>query len=241
MTEFEAIYDGDGEQVAWAAEAADDAIVALDDDGNVIGAVDPETGEALDPDDYTLVTEDPADEDPYPELTERLEELEARANEPMQVEDVADDGYDPVADLTLQADHAEAILGRPLTLDERRRIFREAQADLVSGERPDLGMIAERLEDLGEPIADLDSGHRGRDHVARTELIAQRLADQERVADAEDGYDDLAEPEPPQTQAVYDLDDRAERHAYLADRLRDSGADPSDTYSSSDLAEQEWE
>jgi hypothetical protein len=243
MSDFAPLHDDEtGEHIGWVTEASDGAIIGLDDEGNVLGAFTPD-GEELDPDEYQLVTsEDDADEDPYPGLTERLDALEEAQAQPRQVEyvDPGPDWETTMDDLGLQTDHIERLLDRPLTLDERRRIAREAAADVAAGdERPDALAIARRLEDLGEGLLDVDDEHRGRAHQNRVELITQRLADDERYADQDAGYDDVTEAEPPQTQEFYEMDDRDERMSYYADRLRDSGAGPEDLYSSSDASHEE--
>jgi hypothetical protein len=100
---------------------------------------------------------------------------------------------------------------------------------------------AARAGDTGEPLLDLDGGTRGQNHEARTHYMAQRLSDQDRYEAAEYGADDLSDPIPPPSQDVYDLDSREDRIAYLSERIEGRGVDPSDTYSSSDIPEEEYE
>ena len=236
---FEPTVDEDGEHIGWIAEAEDGALVSLDLDGGVVGAMDVETGESLDPAGYEVVNTGAGE--PYPELEQRLEQLEQRVAEPVEfqyerVNDEIDQGRLD-NDLANQADYLERALDRPLTLAERRRIAGEAFNDLDAGDvRPDLLAAAARLGDVGEPLRDLDDEHRGRAHEARVAHMAERLQDRERIADAEDDGDDSRDTEPPATQDFYDLDSREQRLDFYADRLR-GVTDPDATYSSSDYEE----
>ena len=112
--------------------------------------------------------------------------------------------------------------------------------DLDAGDvRPDLLEAAARLGDVGEPLLDLDSGHRGQDHEARTRLMTQRLQDAERAEASEYNGDDLMDPVPPPSADGYDLDDRSERQRYAVERLEGRDVGPDSAYSSSDYPEEE--
>jgi hypothetical protein len=134
-----------------------------------------------------------------------------------------------------QREHLEAMLGRPLLLDEARRLGQAMLDDLEAGSaRPDIIHSAE----ITGGVLDLDGGTQAQQREARREFMSERFRDLERQGAAERGEDNLLNEQPPPTQDNYDLDDREERQAFMADRLR--GVVNADTaYSSLDLIAQE--
>lgn len=241
------ILDDDEQLVGYALEASDGAVIGIGLDGTIVSAVDPQTGELLDESEYTFADDgdegelEPGDYDDeqLAEYAQRLDVLEQRAAEPVvpfsyeRVNDEIDEGR-LTNDLAQQADHLERLLDRPLTLAERRRVATEAFSDLDSGDlRPDLLAAAARLGDVGEPLRDLDDPHRGRAHEARTAHMAERLSDQDRYAASERGEDDLANPIRPPSRESFDMDDRQQRAAFMAERL-EGRAESDQAYSSSD-------
>lgn len=232
---MEPLYNDDGELVGYLAEADDGALVVFDTEAEtIIAAQDPHTGDWLDPAGYEIETEQP---DGYTALDERLDRIEAAVNEPRPMQEVmvtrgmeqADVGR-LEEDMRVQADHLEAALGRPLLVEERRRIAHQVYTDVEAGDaRPDLYDAAHKSGGL----LDLDGGTRGQNHEARVEFMAQRMRDNERVTNAAVGLDDLTYSEPPATADFYDLDNRAERQAFMSDRLR-GATDAGSAYSSSD-------
>ena len=207
-TPYEPIVDEDGQTVGYMAEAEDGAIVGIDLDGLILAAVHPETGEPLDASEYELAGEDeePSEQDWIDDYDQRITELEEHAEEPVRfsyerVPDELDEAR-LADDLDAQLNYMQRMLGRPLLLDEKRRLAELAADDVDAGDaRPDLLDAAARAGDMGEPLLDLDSGHRGRDHEARTAFMAQRISDQDRYTAAEQGADDL-DPIPPPSQGV---------------------------------------
>jgi hypothetical protein len=234
--------DEDGEQVGWIVGADDGETYLTELDGSVAAVWDDDAeGWDLDVDVELDYGEPEPYEDPrFAAYDERMDRIEALAAQPRPVEVVAgieQADYERIGqDMSVQAAHLEAALGRPLLIDERRRIAHAAYDDIEAGDaRPDLFEAAARTGGLLD--LDDDNPHRARE--ARVEYMTQRLADQDRAANTAQGLDDITAEQPPPTQVAYDLDDRDERQAYYADRLR-GVTDASATFSSSDYAEQEW-
>ncbi len=96
-----------------------------------------------------------------------------------------------------------------------------------------------QLRERGEGPADIDSGSVHQQREARQHLMAERFRDHERAEQAEERGDNVQSDEAPPTHEDYDLDNREQRHAYLADRLR-GVTDPSATYDRSNYVEP-WE
>src|SRR5829696_666520 len=129
MSEYapEPVYDeASGELQGYLVEASDGAVVSVGLDGSILGAVNPETLEPLDPDGYQLADDDDGEPEPDPRLAEyqqRLEALEQQRDQPQPVafERVPDqlDEARLSDDLSNQADYLERMLDRPLTLAEK--------------------------------------------------------------------------------------------------------------------------
>jgi hypothetical protein len=240
VSELEPI-EQDGELIGWQIEADDGALLALDLDGDIVGALNPYTGELLDHTEYALTEPEPDYADPYG-IDDRLAALEQRVAEPANTEYVPVYQQAPLSqqqisdDLVRQGKTLEAALGRPLLLSEKRRLAEAVSEAAVAGERrPDLFEAAEQIALERQPLLDMDTGHRGRDHEARVQFMAERLSDRERQAAHERGEDDITQEQPPRSQGMYDLDRHEDRVAYALDRMRGLDIPAEDTYSSSDL------
>jgi hypothetical protein len=166
--DFEPIHDPEtGAHVGWMTEAEDGALVGLDLEGYITGALDPATGELIDHSPYELA-DDGAGEgyehDGEAELQQRLAELEQRAAEPVYLPvpiAVEPDREQQTADLFQQAQHWERVHGRPMTLREKRAIGEAlSEAQVAGEERPDLQAAADRLAAEHRGLADIDSGQR---------------------------------------------------------------------------------
>lgn len=225
----EVYFDG---EFTWC-RVEDGAIVAVNDQDEVVYAFDSETDEPLDPADYEIAA--PAD-DPYSaEIDERLAELERRVAEPRpQAELLVTRGL-PQADMERfgedmdrQRRDLERLLDRKLTLGEARALGQAMLDDFEAGApRADIYSAAERIGGL----ADLDDENPVRARQARQDYMTQRLAEGERIAAAPSTGDDLLGELPPPSETALDpdLDDRQQRVEYMTQRMTGQAA-PLPTY-----------
>jgi len=222
----EPILDDQGEQLGWIIQADDGALLEVDLDGTIVAANDPETDEPLDHEVYRWADQEP---DPFEVYDQRLEALEEYATRPVEVPEMqVTRGLEQAdvqridADLHRQADHLEALLGRSLTLAEKRRIATEVANQIDAGEmRPDVLYAASQLGDRGQGLRDLDHPNAMTAHANRVAHMVERLEDEGRYRANAEGTDDLRDEAGPPRRTTYDLDDvrGGQRLDWMVDQL----------------------
>lgn len=207
--EAQPLYSDEGELAGWATEASDGAIIAFDVTGTeIVGAMDPDTGDLIDHTAYEVDTDDP-----YADLQAGYDELEQRIAAQEQQEPAF--SYIPPPDTSQeeveswQADASDIEYGfdRSMTRREKAAIATHAHVNGLS-----LLAAAEDLASRGRsPLIDIDSGSEHARRAARAQLMAEHLQDIHDPADAEGVR--------PASRSSYDLDDRQQRQQWAADRL----------------------
>jgi hypothetical protein len=214
--EPEPFYDDDGDQVGWVVVAGDGNTYVTELDGVTVAGVWDDEGQGWDVDiePLELTYDEGEDEDAYDEqvagFDDRLAALEQQSYDPRPAEVVVTAATEQAdverwnVDMARQREHLEAMLGRPLLLDEARRLGQAMLDDLEAGSaRPDIIHSAE----ISGGLLDLDGGTKAEQREARRDWMTERFRDLERQGAAERGEDNLLNEQPPPTQDNYDLDD----------------------------------
>lgn len=190
-------YDDDGTYLGTQFPADDGGAVIVDDDGEIIAAVDGQ-GTAVDPGAYVFADGDEEYDDVYddPQLAEiqaQMADLEQRMNEPlppMQIEhQMPDLGEVWPAAFDRDAANLEHVLGRELTQREMWNLMEDHWADAEAGLQPDAIRSALKLE-----IGAKDGTHEG-----RVERMVELMADSDR-----DERGEMYGDPPPRRAEAYD-------------------------------------
>lgn len=208
------LHDDTGQPIGHWYAADDGATVATDFDGNIIGAVDAQ-GQVIDHTAYTVQAEPSAFERVLDDRVAGLERQEtlnalrqheietAQADEDLELLRAAGDAAEQITSL-------EAQLGRSLTAAESQRVIDRLRSWHDVGREMDVAAAVEQLEAEGQPLLDLSS------QAGRVDYATQLAREQEDVTAGR-------EPGEPRSRESYDLADRDQRQAWMADMA--GGAD----------------
>jgi hypothetical protein len=228
----EPFFDDDGQHIGWVVEADDGETYLTELDGEIAAVWDDaEQGWDLDgAEGIELDFGEPDDQ--LAAFDARLDRIEQIAAEPRTVTfEAAPAPPDPEAIVegwhTDQRD-LERALGYRFSVSQNRAIVSHAADSGLS--------FIDAAADLAERgrgvLPDLDEGTRLERHQARVAQMTERAMDVDPATPPED----LVTGEPLPQADLYDMDDREQRHAYYADRLR-GATDADAAYSSSDESE----
>lgn len=193
--EAEPLYSDDGQHVGWQLQAEDGALIGVDLQGTIVGAVDPSSGELIDHTEYAFTDTDSYDDPRADEISTRLdvlnEQLDAM-NERSQHQlyiPAPDTTEELTARFERQAQDLGQLRGHPLTQGEKRALATRALTLAETGGDPDLFAAASDLQAMGRgPLIDTSTT------AGKIQWASERVADETSGDDPVTGEKAWVEP-----------------------------------------------